>query len=103
MNKCIFGGCNRKDLLHNKQTIMSYACCKDCPEKNCDVRCKDMDRKGRNCKWLLPEVVSINALTQVEVKPTETKKKRRTKEEIAQAELEKRLKKEKPKKNLLSR
>lgn len=73
MNKCLFGGCSRKDLLHYKEKVQNYNCCKDCPEKDCSVRCKDLDGRNKTCKWLLPEVNNINALLLVKEKPVQKK------------------------------
>nr|DAD82665.1 MAG TPA: hypothetical protein [Siphoviridae sp. ctrpg19] len=80
MNKCLFGGCSRKDLINCREKVQNYSCCKECPEKDCSVRCKDLDGKNKTCKWLLPEVNNINALLLVKEKPV--KKKEDSAEEI---------------------
>lgn len=92
MNKCLFGGCSRKDLLHCKEKVQNYNCCKECPEKDCSVRCKDLDGRNKTCKWLLPEVNNINALLLVKEKPVQ--KKEDNTEEILK-EREKAIKKQK--------
>lgn len=80
MNKCLFGGCSRKDLLHSKDKVMEYGCCKDCPEKDCDVRCTDRDKRSK-CKWLQPEIISTNAfLVSKEVSESTRKRKSKDKE-----------------------
>lgn len=78
MNKCLFGGCSRKDLLHSKDKVMEYSCCKDCPEKDCDVRCTDRDKRSK-CKWLQPEIISTNAFL-VSKKASESTRKRKSKD-----------------------
>lgn len=80
MNKCLFGGCSRKDLINCREKVQNYSCCKECPEKDCSVRCKDLDGRNKTCKWLLPEVNNINALLIVKEKPV--KKKEDSVEEI---------------------
>ena len=80
MNKCLFGGCSRKDLINCREKVQNYSCCKECPEKDCSVRCKDLDGRNKTCKWLLPEVNNINALLLVKEKPV--KKKEDNAEEI---------------------
>ena len=91
MNKCLFGGCSRKDLLHSKDKVMEYGCCKDCPEKDCEVRCTDRDKRSK-CKWLQPEIISTNAFL-VSRKASESTRKRKSKDkELTPEEIMKRLK-----------
>lgn len=96
MNKCLFGGCSRKDLLHSKDKVMEYSCCKDCPEKDCDVRCTDRDKRNK-CKWLQPEIISTNAFL-VSKKASESTRKRKSKDkELTPEEMNEAIEKSKEK------
>lgn len=97
MNKCIFGGCCRGDLLHYKGKVMEYSCCKDCPEKDCDVRCTDRDKRNK-CEWLQPEIISTNAFL-VSKKSSNSSRKRKTKDkELTLEEINEAIEKSKEKK-----
>lgn len=98
MNKCLFGGCSRKDLINCREKVQNYSCCKECPEKDCSVRCKDLDGRNKTCKWLQPEIISTNAFL-VSKKVSESTRKRKSKDkELTPEEINEAIEKSKEKK-----